>query len=263
LIPFQIFRFFSQRKWRWLTVVAVQMLFSIMFLQVNYPQQLPITVWDFIVDNMSQQTNSMIIVPSLFIFLIVDLISEEINSNYIEYTIARSKSRISWFMSKISTLFTVSLFFPLVCMMIYFIVALLSGIAIGNQFSDHSLMYKSFPPTYVLTLMFVLFVFTLLALGMLILTMTMFIRNPAVSWITGAGLCILSYATFIRHEFREAFVFMPTTQLFLLVRLPNRLIDNIQYLPIRWSYIYDITLFIISVFLGILQIRKADLLKSK
>lgn len=263
MITFEFFQLFYRRKWRWLTVICVEFFLSILVAQVNGQKLISITVWDFIVDGLAQPFISMVIVPSLFLFLIVDLFVNDFEDGYVGYTVYRSKSRISWLIAKISTLFAGAFTFTLIIVLVYFITAILFGMAFDHRFSGHSIMYENFSPNYVLTMLMSLFVFTLTALGTFIIIITLYTRNSVVPWILGTILCVLSYVTYIRYAFRIAFVWMPTTQMFLLVRLPNKFIENIEVYTFQWSYIYNISFFIISVLLGVLRIRIMDLSKSE
>lgn len=224
----------------------------------------PVTIWDFVLNSLTQQFNCILILPALFLVLTIDLLLADIQKGYISFTITRVKNRFSWFWAKLCALYTAAIVFPLLYTSIYLFSAIICGMEISSSFSNQSVFYMGTPPIYVLIKVLVLHILTLLAISSVILCLSILFRNSVTPSIIGAILIVLSYGSFMTPLLRTTFKWMPTSHMMLLFRVPNKVLvrpDFAQF-TYSWSIAYNLTLLGLSCLSCFLLIRRINLSKK-
>lgn len=258
MFAFELIQLFHKRKGRW--VIALCLILISSFIIKNSSLFEPLTIWDFIISPLTHQVNCLIIIPSIFLFIISDIIMIDINDQYIGLVITRTKSRIEWLISKISVLFMAAFLFTLICIVIYLIVGIGSGMSFNNSWNSHSLFNVNISPFVILLMISTVYVFTLTAVGTLIMVISLFTYNSIIAWMLGVIISTLSYVSW--HSYKGILKWMPTGQMMFLSQFPNKLIANIEDFTLYWSYAYNILLFMSALLLAWFRIRHMKLTKS-
>lgn len=253
MITFELLQLFFQRKWRWLIITAIIVGIYLLMIGTGVQEQ---NLWGGLVFVFSQQFICMVVMPSLFICLIVDLIVDDIGNGLIGYTLPRSKSRISWLLAKVISLFASAFIFTSICLLVYLALSLMMGLPMEKGWVSILFNIPIAPITVVITIM-INYILTLTAFGMFILMLSILTRNAILSWAIGAIISIMGYVSWMYLAFRPFNQWFPTAQMMFLSQIPNKITEDL--FTVQWSISYNIVLFITSFFISFYRIRKMNL----
>lgn len=257
MVSFELFQFYYQRRWRWLTISGVILgIYLIMGLAINGPQN----IWSYLVAILTQQFVCVVILPTLFTLLVVDLLLADCSERLIVNVICRAKSRGSWLISKISVLFVVAFLFTAVCLVIGFLSGIVLGFPIETDWNYYSLFDDSVTLFPAFTMIFISYIFAFTAFGMLIVAVSVLTWSSVITCSVGAILNFTSYVFWMRASLRPYFKWTPTGQMMFLSKFPNKFTETL--FTMQWSYTYTVALFVLSFLVCIACLRSKDLSKS-
>lgn len=259
MITFDLMQLFYRRKWRWSIALSCLFLFSFVYPHMSQVELRPITVWDYVLGEFTQQFNCIVIIPVFFLYLTVDLVVNDFQEGYAEYTFSRSTSRISWYLSKVCTLFIAANIYTLGLGLAYLIASFISGMSFEAGFSEHAPLYQNVPPYVAMVTIFALFVTTLTSFGVFVLLLTLYTRSTTMPWIIGAIIACISYSSWMISSYRAIYKWMPTAHEMLLSIVPNKISGTHQELSFQSGITYNIVFFLGSLILGINRFRRMNL----
>ncbi|RDV82059.1 hypothetical protein DXX99_08380 [Ammonifex thiophilus] len=210
----------------------------------------------------------MIIYPALFLALVSDSASSELESNWFYLTAGRISSRVLWCWSKNGAVALLAVFFTALLFLGF---GVLGGLATSFGGSWSRLVYLSgwkypgglplsclaIPPPLVALRIFLLLSVGLAALGAVALNLALVARRAFWGWAAGVVLCLLSYGAW--HQLHHPLSFLlPSLHLLLAAhRECNPSMPSVFTVPA--SMAAGAALFLIAGMAGRLNVSKRDL----
>lgn len=247
MVIFELQLFFREHAWHWAVAFGCLFLSPFLVTHLNGPSLTPITMGDFVLASVTQQFYTLVLVPSLFLLVVVDVGVRSITRGAITYIVSRASSRFEWFIAKVATIFIASLVFSIAALVLSVVDALLAGTSWRTELTTHGVLYiHDF--TLGLWAAMTLWVVTLFALGLVIFALSLYSGSTEWPWLMGILWGILSYIFLMTHN--TTFRWMVPGQMLLLAHVPNRIIQPFNGFSLVWSYLYGMALILIAVVLG-------------
>lgn len=246
-----------RRRWRWL--IATVFLFGISIVLSPGRANGLYSAWDYLLVCITQQFNTIVLIPCIFLFLVADLILGDFNNNFIAIIFPRLRSRGHLLLIKCCGLFSASMFYSLLCFGVFLLTGLMKGMSLTYA-STQNLFGIQLSFAAQVVLVFILFVTSLTSFGSLITTGSLLIQNLIIPWTLGAMLCCISYILFMLHL--APIKWLPSAQMMLLIHLPNHLMSDIPQFGIGWTCLYNSILFACSVCIAGLRLRSMNIQTS-
>lgn len=263
MITFDVIHFFLRNWKRLLIVFSLLVAFSILsFLFFDDVELKDPSVWDFFISTFTHQFVSLIFFPALYSLLIVDLALHDLKENYTPLILARVQSRMSWYTAKVSTLFYVAFLFVVGAAIIWLTVGGLKGFP-WDSFSHPAFQYgeqNGQSPWLMIFLMIILYIGGLTAIGSFVLWLSLWWRNSILTWLVLVSSTVVSMMAY--NSSPPLFIWMPFAQLMFKMHFPYYQAPELYHFTVGWSGLYLLALFLLSIILGWVQIRRLDLIKK-
>lgn len=264
MITFDVVLFIIRNWTRLLIVYSLLVTFSILsFLFFDDAEIKNPSVWDFFISTFTHQFVSMIFFPALYSLLIVDLALHDLMENYTPMILARVSSRMSWYTAKVSTLFYAAFLFVVGAAILWLTVGSLKGLP-WDSFAHPAFQYgeqNGQSPWLIIFLMIIIYIGGLTAIGSLVLWLSLWLRSSILTWLALVSSTVVSMM--IYNAAPPLIIWVPFAQLMFKMHFPYYQGDpDLYHFTVGWSGLYLLALFLLSVILGWIQIRRLDLIKK-
>jgi len=260
MLTFELSQLISRYLWRWIFGIGVLCLDLLFYL--NSQTSAPNSIWEFTFSFLTSPSQSMLILPVLFLLITIDVIRLDITSNFIQFLTVRATARTNWFIAKLTSLFAMSVLYTILVVNIPLVIGMLGGLDTSYVIGEYSVFFQTTPLTSLIGTTLPTFIITFTTLGTMFSILSLYTHHHSVSLVVGTLICLLSYFTYVRyHDIGIAFKWMLTTHMFLLPKIPTKLFssNNFSAPSFAWSYGYLLCLYITSVILGYMRVRKTNL----
>lgn len=261
MITFDVLHFFLRNWKRMLVVFSLLVGFSLLsFLFFDDVEIENPSIWDFFISTFSHQFISLILFPTLYSLLVVDLILSDVKENYTPFILARVPSRMGWYFAKVSTLFYVAFLFVFVAAALWLAVGSLKGLP-WDSFAHPVFLYADDlgqEPILLILLMMILYIAGLTAVGSFALGLSLWLKNSILAWLVIVSSAAVSMMALNAN--RSLFIWLPLSQMMFKLHSPYYQGESeLSAFTVGWSGLYLLCLFLLSVVLGWVQIRRQDL----
>lgn len=254
MLQFQLKRYFFNNYKKILIAIFLIMLLSFYSLSnipyLYLPEGANINFGDYLIGELNMiQLIMFIAYPSIFSFLVLNIIREDFEDNYIELIFSRVTSRFVYLLNKFIMIIFMSFCFSAVVIFLKFIISLILKIPFENKCYNYvfsTLNYNNVDEVYFCNI--ILFILGLIFIGMIALLLSIYIKNIGVS------IGIIIFSGFLHNAIfmlGGKFIYLlPFTQYILILHKEcGSVLNNFT---LKFSYIYML-ISIVIIFLFILR----------
>lgn len=197
MIICMIRHYFCLNYKKWFYTFAVLFILGILLKYIApgdcIPKGAPLVFWDYLFIYFSYPLVMILVIPIIYCYLIGDIFTRDCEGGYIEFFLSRISNRITYFISKVAIVYITSNLLFLCCIVNIIIISFIYNLPFNGKNYYDVVIYSIKSGNNMITTLVIqygLFVLTLSALGLFILTISLIFNNSFYSFI-GVGLLVV------------------------------------------------------------------------
>lgn len=239
-----------------------------MFVDDFLPKGEQLTAWDFVFSSLSNPFMMVLMIPIIFCYLIGDLIVKDYDNGYITLIASRIPNRTAYFFAKFAVIIVAA------ALLFFGYLTILVALSLMFRLPFHGRLFFSVLRSVdghwsdILMLLITnaeLFILSLVALGLFILSLSLFFHHPIVGYVGVIALVLQSHDPVFNDH--SKLLMTPFAQGILALHAPFYFYnvagsphqEILQRFTVLFSTLYCFAAFVIFLLLGWLRIKRMNM----